>query len=394
MLRFLKGRKMTKISESMLILAVSWLSLAADAEPSNKIKQRLRGYFKTNTELELMSDERISSLVNNSGSLGVGIGGLKSQITVGSTQIFVKRIPLTNMEREFANMRSTANVFHLPLYYQYGVGSRGFGAWRELAAHIKTTNWVLFEENTNFPLLYHWRVIPKTPQHKPNPKEKEETDKYVQYWGSSKEIRKKEEATLEASMELLLFIEYIPTTLWKWLESGWRETKKLEHFEEQIVSTISFMNQNGLYHFDSHFHNILTDGETLYFSDLGLASDLEFSLSKEEKQFLEHHKNYDLARSMLDFCVGMYRSMSLASGKADKIERSTVRQFLRDSKNMSLPPTVSSMVRRWGPTALIMDDFFDSLAGDNSKSAPYPENEIGKAVSTALKHKSEHANDL
>jgi hypothetical protein len=41
-----------------------------------------------------------------------------------------------------------------------GLGSAGFGAWRELAAHIMTTNWVLSDEHRAFALLYHWRVLP------------------------------------------------------------------------------------------------------------------------------------------------------------------------------------------------------------------------------------------
>ncbi len=46
------------------------------------------------------------------------------------------------------------------MYYHYGIGSAGFGVFRELVANIKITNWVLEGAITNFPLLYHYRVIP------------------------------------------------------------------------------------------------------------------------------------------------------------------------------------------------------------------------------------------
>ncbi|WP_406418196.1 hypothetical protein [Streptomyces sp. NBC_01614] len=36
--------------------------------------------------------------------------------------------------------RSTANVLRLPAYFHHGIGSPGFGAWRELAVHTMTTN--------------------------------------------------------------------------------------------------------------------------------------------------------------------------------------------------------------------------------------------------------------
>ncbi len=56
--------------------------------------------------------------------------------------IFVKQIPLTDLEKQPENFRSTANIFKLPLSYQYGIGSAGFGAWRELATHIMTTKFL------------------------------------------------------------------------------------------------------------------------------------------------------------------------------------------------------------------------------------------------------------
>jgi len=42
--------------------------------------------------------------------------------------VFVKRIPLTHLERRPEHAGSTANLFGLPVCYQYGVGSTGFGA--------------------------------------------------------------------------------------------------------------------------------------------------------------------------------------------------------------------------------------------------------------------------
>ncbi|MGW6532858.1 hypothetical protein [Streptomyces venezuelae] len=74
--------------------------------------------------------------------------------------MFAKRIPVTDEETAPDHVRSTANVFGLPAYCHHGVGSPGFGAWREVAAHTMTTNWVLEGEHHAFPLLYHWRLVP------------------------------------------------------------------------------------------------------------------------------------------------------------------------------------------------------------------------------------------
>lgn len=79
---------------------------------------------------------------------------------VAGRRVFIQRIRLTDIELRPQNVRSTANLFGLPLFYQYGVGSAGFGGWRELAVHTMTTNWVLGGEYEGLPLMYHWRVLP------------------------------------------------------------------------------------------------------------------------------------------------------------------------------------------------------------------------------------------
>ena len=51
-------------------------------------------------------------------------------------------LPLTDLELQPAHRHSTANLFGLPPYYHYRIGSCGFGSWRELEAHRMTTEWV------------------------------------------------------------------------------------------------------------------------------------------------------------------------------------------------------------------------------------------------------------
>jgi len=70
-----------------------------------------------------------------------GIGGKSALISIEDTPVFVKKVPLTDLEQLPQHFMSTKNLFDLPLGYQYGVGSAGFGAWRELATHVMTTNW-------------------------------------------------------------------------------------------------------------------------------------------------------------------------------------------------------------------------------------------------------------
>jgi hypothetical protein len=97
--------------------------------------------------------------------LGTGIGGSTSRLVVDGLPVFVKRIPLTDLE--LAHPQQTSNLFGLPSFYQYGVGSAGFGAWRELAAHQRATDWVLTGQCASFPLLHHWRIVSEKTAHEP-----------------------------------------------------------------------------------------------------------------------------------------------------------------------------------------------------------------------------------
>ncbi|BBA95491.1 hypothetical protein RVR_374 [Actinacidiphila reveromycinica] len=122
-------------------------------ETSSDHAARVFAYATVGARLSLFSDRRLADAVAAAPGLGSGIGGRAAEMDVEGRRVFVKRVPLTDTELRPEHRRSTANVFELPLFYQYGVGSAGFGAWRELAAHLMTTGWVLKDEYAGFPLL-------------------------------------------------------------------------------------------------------------------------------------------------------------------------------------------------------------------------------------------------
>ncbi|HEX5596929.1 MAG TPA: hypothetical protein VFX61_13070 [Micromonosporaceae bacterium] len=102
---------------------------------------RLAAHSAVSTSLALQSDHELRVLVDAAAPMGSGIGGTSALLDIGGTPVFVKRVPLTDLERQPENVRSTANLFGLPTFCQYGIGGPGFGAWRELAVHTMTTNW-------------------------------------------------------------------------------------------------------------------------------------------------------------------------------------------------------------------------------------------------------------
>ncbi|MFF5205999.1 hypothetical protein [Streptosporangium sp. NPDC000396] len=68
--------------------------------------------------------------------------------------------------------------------------------------------------------------------------------------------------------------QYIPQDVSRWLAAqsalgGDAVGSACCLLERELAAGISFMNANGLLHFDAHFGNILTDGSRLYFADFG-----------------------------------------------------------------------------------------------------------------------------
>src|SRR3954454_5272731 len=178
---------------------------------------RLSAYATVNTALDRLGDRRLADAVAAAPALGSGNGGGAAELDVDGVRVFVKRVPLTDLELRPDNVRSTANLFELPLFYQYGIGSAGFGAWRELAAHLMANAWVLRGEYAGFPLLYHWRILPDDP-----PEGFADAfggvDGAVAHWEGSAAVRRRLEAIGGSSASLVLFLEHLPQTLAAWLD--------------------------------------------------------------------------------------------------------------------------------------------------------------------------------
>jgi len=156
---------MNDLKSMYLILFISIICCSCSHDISNQpnntqgTNKRILTYLTTSTKLGLISNQHLSELIEKSEPIHSGIGGTSVLLKIDGISIFAKKIPLTDIEMSPENIMSTANIFKLPLHYQYGIGSAGFGAWRELAANVMTTDWVLRDECPNFPIMYHWRIL-------------------------------------------------------------------------------------------------------------------------------------------------------------------------------------------------------------------------------------------
>ena len=335
---------------------------------------RLGAHGAVSTSLALRSDRALRELVDTARPIGSGIGGTSALLEVSGTPVFVKRVPLTDPERRPENVRSTANLFGLPVFCQYGIGGPGFGVWRELAVHTMTTGWVLAGEHEGFPLMYHWRVLPGSA---PLPEELADVERAVAYWGGAPQVRHRIEALRRSSASVALFLEYIPQNLHEWLggrmdAGGEAADLACAMVERELEAGTSFMNGRGLLHFDAHFENILTDGRRLYFADYGLAISSRFELSREEIDFFDRHRTYDRCYSVT-YLVNWLVTALYGYGRDDR--EALVRAYARGERPTGVPEVAAAILARHAPLAAVMADFFRELRYE-SREAAYPLEEI------------------
>lgn len=332
---------------------------------------RMSAYATASSHLALLSDLALERVVDQAPRVRPGMGGTSATLEVEGVLVFVKQVPVTERELLQGNVRSTANLFGLPGFYQYGLGSAGFGAWRELAAHIMTTNWVLSDKHQAFALLYHWRLLP-------GPAATEGVfaafgglDGAVAHWEESAAVRNRLQALRDSPSRLVLFLEHVPQTLSAWIAG--QDVSAFSRVDTQLADTTVFMREHGLVHFDAHFLNILTDGHELYFSDFGLALSDRFDLSDEEMAFLRQHRCYDR-----DYTVAHLVNHHVAERvRGERSRRSFVRAWAAGDRPRDVPASAAAILTSYADTAVVIDEFHQSLM-ERSMQTPYPRAELDK----------------
>ena len=328
--------------------------MAFDDRAGASPRTRLHRYGSVAGSLALLSDRRIRDLVEGAAVIGSGIGGTSLLLSIEDTPVFVKRVPLTDLERRPENVMSTANVFDLPVCCQYGVGSPSFGAWRELAAHAMTTAWVLGGRSACFPVMYHWRVLDGPASSEPLCEELADVDRTVAYWHGSGSVRRRIEAITGSSATVTLFLEYLPLTLPNWLEGQMAGDDlmagaAMAMVEHSLLRDIAFMNGAGLWHFDAHFGNILTEGERLYFADFGLAMSPRFELSGAETAFLAANASHDACHTVTRLVDWLVTNLAGIPDWTDRDE--FIRRWADGHQRADVLPSAAAVITRYAPIA-------------------------------------------
>lgn len=356
------------------------------------LEARKERYFTLSARLAQVGRKQLDSLLGEA-SQAQGWGGTHT-IAMDSSKVFVKRIPVTQLE--YDNMFSTENLYGMPTFYNYGVGSAGFGVFRELAAHVKTTNWVLEGSLPNFPIMYHYRIVSVS---RTRPEMNAENHKgYIDYWNGDENIDRYIRERHAAPFELVLFLEHFPHVLHHWLA---KNMDKSGIVIREMRRTTAFLRERGMVHFDAHFANIVVDGDIPYLTDFGLVLDKGFELTAPEREFCKRHGDYDDAEFPL--CLGAYlatiywhlpdgakKKVTRKYGIAEDIAYADLVSLLLDNleeihsgRLMKLDDAYVAEVIRHRELILTMQKFYTGMRGSSRKDTPYRHTKIKRLLKEA-----------
>jgi tRNA A-37 threonylcarbamoyl transferase component Bud32 len=346
---------------------------------------RTARFAQISTALALQSDQQLTRLVDGAEQLASGIGGTTLAFDIEGIKVFAKRVRLTDLERRPEHQMSTANVFDLPTFCQRNVGSAGFGVWRELAANVMTTGWVLSQQLESFPLMYHWRVLEGAAPAgtAPVPNELADIEGMVSYWDGSEAMGVRLKALADATASVMIFLEYVPWNLSAWLDQQLAAGPEAMEsacrmVERGLTVDIPLMNSLGLLHGDAHHGNILTDGHRLYFADLGLATSARFALSSDELSYLQHNASLDRGYVLAKWVNWLVKSwaptVSSLKERMELVRAITQGQALHQVIP-DLPSSVAAIIQRYAPIANAINDFYVKLHSE-SRSTRYPRDNI------------------
>lgn len=259
--------------------------------------------------LDTISDDELRALAP-AGAPSTGSWGASGPIEVGGSTLFAKRIPVTVLEAE--RWPSTANHFGLPLRYQYGVGSAGFGAAREASTWEQASGWVDDGRTHGFTSLLHQRLLPREGAAWTIPLGR---DDYVARWDGDARIARFVEARADATHELWLVGEHLPHTAMAWL-TGHQD--RVDDLVAGVLAAVAVLREHELAHFDAHLGNVVVDeaGERFCLVDFGLASSPDLDLDAEERRFLAAHRHFDVGEVLfsLSLVLGIaYRTLETSA---------------------------------------------------------------------------------
>ena len=179
------------------------------------------------------------------------------------------------------------------------------------------------------------------------------------------------EALAAATSSLVLFLEYVPSSLRDRLTDP---VGQAETLERQLFEIVAFLRSRELLHMDGHFGNIRADDDRIYLVDFGLATSPRFDLSNAERDFVARHVGHDAeyaAMRLVNWLVTTVCGVPVPAREGPVDRNNYVRRCAGGDIPHDVPATVAQVLARHAPAAARMNDFVWRLC-DGDIHAAYP----------------------
>jgi hypothetical protein len=140
------------------------------------------------------------------------------------------------------------------------------------------------------------------------------------------------------------------------------------------------MNAAGLFHFDAHFGNLLTDGDDLYLTDFGLATSSQFELASDESTFLAANLSHDACHTVTRLVDWLVTELTPVADVDARDE--LIRAVAAGHELLDLLPSAASIITRAAPIAVVVNAFYRRLHREDRRAA-YPTEAIDRACAVA-----------
>jgi hypothetical protein len=188
-----------------------------------------------------------------------------------------------------------------------------------------------------------------------------------------------------------LVLEHAPHTLYSWLGSN---QSSAEDVVDQLLSTVAFLHAEGVFHFDAHYGNVVTDGATTFLTDFGLVCDRAFHLSEAERAFLDGHAHYDHGEVLYSLAHPLF---GLLSALADDDRKALLRRYRPEGPldemvalevvlenlqsivtdgSLGVSASYAAIVERYREVILFMGRFFSALRANRRKNTPFDDRHL------------------
>jgi hypothetical protein len=210
-----------------------------------------------------------------------------------------------------------------------------------------------------------------------------QSSEYRAYWNGSKRIASFIEARRTTPYELWLVLEHLPHQMMDWLADHFSGAGEVI---DEMVTTIKFLHDHGVFHFDAHWGNVVTDDGTPLLTDFGLATDRAFDLSVREHEFLDRHRHYDFGETIYSV-AGLLWSLLAPVSREDRTTllrrlqtdapvdtRMVISvlvaniETLADQNLLDISAQYAAVVARYRPVILFMNAFFSSMRANPRKN--------------------------